>query len=275
MADQNCSPDMCFKDAVCIDTGRVYDSCCDRDCLEDLRVLFSTSGQEQINQACNIRARSAEILDVVIDVEPVTFNRGFYAIDMIFYFKLTFDVYSAPTALPDTVVGLASFEKKVILFGSEGNAKIFSSDYLPNESDDQLPMKANLPKAYVQVVDPVILSTRSCMSCPPSCACTYHVPKGIATAVGGELDTGCASGCRVVLVTLGLFTVVQLTRNVQMLIPVYDFCMPEKECTSTTDNPCELFKRIKFPTDEFFPPRVLDCEDTPEDGCCQPCQPCD
>lgn len=28
MADQNCSPDMCFKDAVCIDTGRVYDSCC-------------------------------------------------------------------------------------------------------------------------------------------------------------------------------------------------------------------------------------------------------
>ena len=271
MADQNCSSDMCFKDAVCIDTGRVYDSCCDRDCLEDLRVMFNAEGQALINNACNIRARSAEILDVVIDVEPVTFNRGFYAIDMIFYFKLTFDVYSAPTAQPDTVVGLASFEKKVILFGSEGNAKIFSSDYAPNENDDQLPMKANLPKAYVQVVDPVILSTRSCMSCPPTCACTYHVPKCIAATVGGELDTNFATGCRVVLVTLGLFTVVQLTRNVQMLIPVYDFCMPEKECPTTTDNPCELFKRIKFPTDEFFPPRAFECEDSSDDGGCHPC----
>ena len=52
MADQNCSsPDMCFKDAVCtFDTGRVYDSCCDRDCLEDLRVMFNTEGQAQIRQ---------------------------------------------------------------------------------------------------------------------------------------------------------------------------------------------------------------------------------
>ena len=268
MADQNSSPDLCFKDAVCVDTGRVYDSCCDRDCLEDLRVVFSIDGQSRINNACNIRARSAEILDVVIDVEPVTFNRGFFAIDMIFYFKITFDVYSSPTAQPDTVVGLSSFEKKVILFGSEGSAKIFSSDYLPNESDDQLPMKANLPKAYVQAVDPVILSTRSCTVCPPACACTHHVPQCIAHTVGGDLDVAFEDGKRIVLVTLGLFTVVQLTRQVQMLIPVYDFCMPEKECPSTTDNPCELFRRIKFPTDEFFPPRVLECEDDHKANCC-------
>ena len=71
-----------------------------------------------------------------------------------------------------------------------------------------------------------------------------------------------------VVVTLGLFSVVQLIRNVQMLIPVYDFCVPEKECTSTTDNPCELFRRIKFPLDEFFPPQCL-----PDDQC--GCSACD
>lgn len=57
-------------------------------------------------------------------------------------------------------------------------------------------------------------------------------------------------------VTLGLFTIVQIVRNVQMLIPAYDFCIPEKECTTTSDNPCEMFRRIEFPTDEFFPPKV-------------------
>ena len=37
----NCpTDDVCFKEAVCIDAGRVYDSCCDRDCLEDLRVYL-------------------------------------------------------------------------------------------------------------------------------------------------------------------------------------------------------------------------------------------
>lgn len=30
----------CFKEAVCIDAMRVYDSCSDKDCLEDLRVLL-------------------------------------------------------------------------------------------------------------------------------------------------------------------------------------------------------------------------------------------
>ena len=62
--------------------------------------------------------------------------------------------------------------------------------------------------------------------------------------------------------------IVQLERDVQMMIPVYDFCLPDKECTSSgssaTDDPCELFRRIKFPVNEFFPPRLaeLDCEET-------------
>ena len=58
--------------------------------------------------------------------------------------------------------------------------------------------------------------------------------------------------------SIGLFIIVQMVRNVQMLIPAYDFCVPEKECVASSDNPCELFRRIDFPTSEFFPPKSTD-----------------
>ncbi len=28
------------------------------------------------------------------------------------------------------------------------------------------------------------------------------------------------------------------------------------ECVTTTDDPCELFQNIKFPVNEFFPPKL-------------------
>ena len=40
----------------------------------------------------------------------------------------------------------------------------------------------------------------------------------------------------------------------QIVIPCSDFCMPEKECPSVNeDDPCKLFKKMKFPVNEFFP----------------------
>ena len=71
-------------------------------------------------------------------------------------------------------------------------------------------------------------------------------------------------GNNVVLATIGVFSIVQLMRSVQMLIPSYDFCIPEKSCTFSDDSPCEMFSRLDFPTDEFFPPNVCDAGDT---GC--------
>ena len=58
-----------------------------------------------------------------------------------------------------------------------------------------------------------------------------------------------------VFVSLGVFSIIKLERKVQLLIPSYDFCIPQKECVGATDdNPCDLFERIDFPVDEFFPP---------------------
>ena len=56
-------------------------------------------------------------------------------------------------------------------------------------------------------------------------------------------------------VSLGIFSIVKLERHVQLLIPSYDYCLPNKECVSAVDDsPCELFDRIDFPFDEFYPP---------------------
>ena len=64
---------------------------------------------------------------------------------------------------------------------------------------------------------------------------------------------------KTVKVTLGIFMIIQLERQVQMLVPVYDFCMPDKICVdSGSESPCELFKKISFPADEFFPPKAGD-----------------
>ena len=109
-----------------------------------------------------------------------------------------------------------------------------------------------MPKATVQVAEPIALSARLCdqpfMGCDTGC----RIPECICQRFGE--DFACGPQQRSVLVTLGVFTIVQIVRNVQMLIPAYDFCMPEKECVTSTDNPCDLFRRIEFPTDQFFPP---------------------
>lgn len=260
MADQ-------FKEAVCVDAGRVYDSCCDRDCLEDLRLYFSPEDQQAVNSAIGVRARSATLLTTVVDVEPVTFNRGYYSVDMLFYFLVAVDLYGTDCTAPKVVNGICSFSKKVILFGSEGNAKVFSSDTPQTECETVLPTSNNYPTAYVQTVDPIVLSATICQCCGCECGKSINAPGAVLSAIGGCVACGDTVERRV-NVTLGIFTVVQLVRNVQMLMPVYDFCVPDKECVSTTDDPCEVFNRIQFPIDEFFPPREF-CDN--DENACSAC----
>lgn len=251
---------MGFADAVCIDAGRVYDSCMDRDCLENLRVFFNDAGQSAVQNAVSCRVKCASVADVKIDVEPVAFNRGFYSCDMTFYFIIKCEVATAPCSCAQDICGVAAYTKKVILCGSEGSVKTFSTQTTAGE-DRRLPVGSNLPKCTVSCVDPVVLDSKICEVC--RCDCCSIPSSVLAVATGGEISQ---NGSRALFVTLGLFSIVQLIRNVQMVVPVYDFCLPQKECTDTTESPCDLFGRIEFPTEEFFPPacakRSCCCEDS-------------
>ena len=52
----------CIKEAVCIHTDKVYDSCRDKECLEDIRVYLTVADQEIIDHAVSIKATTAELI---------------------------------------------------------------------------------------------------------------------------------------------------------------------------------------------------------------------
>ncbi|MDR3644169.1 MAG: hypothetical protein P4M02_03745 [Clostridia bacterium] len=269
MADSKASPAVnsghqTFKEAVCIDAKRVYDSCSDKDCLEDLRVYFNDEDQTIINNSVAVKSRGAELFNVFIDVEPIQFNRGFYAVDITFCFHVVLEAYETPCGKAHVVCGVASFNKKVILYGSEGNVKIFSSEFVNNADDEQDNSATNLPKAVVEAVDPITLAAKLIDCECPTEGC--QLPRAFTNKLTGSV--GLVVPIKTAHVTLGLFSIVKIERNVQMLIPAYDFCIPDKECTSSTGDPCELFKSLKFPTNEFYPPRFCDLDDTSPAGNC-------
>lgn len=146
----NCGTD--FREAVCIHTDKIYDSCRDKDCLENIRVYLTSCGQEIVDKAINVKCTKAEVIWVFSDIEPVPFNRGFYSVDLKYFFRVTLAVFTG-MGRPTEVEGLATFDKKVILFGSEGNAKIFASKFKEDAFDPQLWRKTNLPHAVVEVAD--------------------------------------------------------------------------------------------------------------------------
>lgn len=241
-----------INEAVCIDTKRIYDSCASKDCLEDLRVTFFGASQRLIDDAVTVKCRDCDICAVSIDVEEVPFNRGYYSVTINFYFQLRFDTYSAPCTTPQIAVGFTSFEKKCILYGSEGDVKIFTSSVCSEELDcPEAPQYSN-PVAKVQAVDPVVLQADVIDACDCCVPTMTSFPQSVLNAVN---ETNISNnGSRAVMVSLGLFSIVQLERDVQLLVPAYDFCIPDRECNCTTQNPCQTFQGIEFPVDEFFPP---------------------
>ena len=141
-----------IREAVCVHTRKIYDSCRDKDCIEDLRFYPKLQYVDVINRALSVKGGSADLLYVYVDVEPVNFNRGFYTVDMRFFYAVTLQAYTSCPA-PVTVEGLCVFDKRAILFGSEGSAKIFSSKYRSGEPDIPMLRRSNLPEAVVDVID--------------------------------------------------------------------------------------------------------------------------
>ncbi len=258
ISDQDCG----FKDAVCIDTARIYDSCSDKDCLENLRVVFPEAiARSVIDVATSAKIKNVTVLNVLIDVEPLPFNKGFFSVSMTYYFEVTAEVCT-PQSDSITVVGFATAEKRAILFGSDGGARVFKSG-----QSGQINQNSDMPTAKVQVVDPICLNSELVVcTCPdfpvkvPDCIASYFK----CCCFGRNPD--CNDNAAVhkdLYVTLGLFSIVLLERRVQMISPCYDFCVPDKDCSacvSSEQNPCELFSQISFPTDKFFPPKLNDCD---------------
>ncbi len=209
----------------------------DKDCLENIRVYLTSCGQEIVDKAINVKCTKAEVIWVFSDIEPVPFNRGFYSVDLKYFFRVTLAVFTG-VGRPTEVEGLATFDKKVILFGSEGNAKIFASKFKEDAFDPQLWRKTNMPHAVVEVVDPITLGAKLVDVHDKQCCCCdddfdlASLPESVCRVFDGSFIPG--NETKNVFVSLGIFSIIKLERKVQLLIPSYDFCIPQKECVGAT-----------------------------------------
>ena len=243
-----------IREAVSVNTRKIFDSCRDKDCVDDLRVYPTITSQSYIENALSIRPRSAQLLYIDVKVEPISFNRGYYTVDCTYFYRVTGETFPAG----QICTGLAIFDKRVMLFGSEGSVKTFSSDSsaLFSPTDDR-------PTAVVNSVDPICLHCKlvesECLI--PTDLEQRGIPRFITAAYDEALvltDTA-----KRWFATIGQFSIIRLERDTQLLIPAYDYCVPEKECPGVAcdEDPCMLFSRIRFPMEEFFPAdSVCECE---------------
>lgn len=245
------------SEMVCIETNRILDSCRDRDCFEDVKVLLTEFGNDIIEHTTNIRAKNACISWTYIGIDPVKFNRGFYSVTIKFYVKITFEACLCGGRSQE-FDGIAVLEKHVILYGSESNVSIFKSN--PDASDycavpEPCCASKNVPIAVVEVVDPIILNSKVHEAEEPCCCCCDDVPERVSSHVNGSL---CDSHGRYLTVSVGIFSVVRIVRPAQYLINATEYCVPDKECISREDdNPCAIFRAMAFPNAEFCPPPMM------------------
>ena len=231
-------------DMVNVDVPKIYDSCRDKDCVDDLRIYPTASSQQHIENALSVRPRGAELLYVDVKVAPISFNRGHYTVDCTYFYRVTAETFPGAQLCR----GLAVFDKRVMLFGSEGSVKTFTSD-----GEEAIVSLDDQPRAVVSAVDPIALHASLADPAETPGSDNIIIPAFILDAMGEDLIT--VDNFRRWFVTIGQFSMVRLERETQLLIPAYDYFLPDKECPGASeDDPCALFGRIDFPVDEFFPP---------------------
>ena len=266
MSDNNQAGTACdlrgIREAVCVHTDKISDSCLAKDCIEDLQVYLTVPSQQALDCAVSAKARYVELLHVGVHVETVPYSTGYYTVDLTFYYRVIADA-SAAGGRPTTVTGLAIFSKRLVMFGGETSARSFSSRSGVSCLCKQAIQAGNVPEAIVEVVDPMILGSRvqevcSCNCCPPS---PPVIPEAILGCFEEQLVLDGES--KRLLVTIGQFSIARLERSTQLLIPTFDYCIPSKTCknvgSSNTESPCEVFGQIEFPMDAFFPSKTASC----------------
>lgn len=248
------------REMVCIDTYRVLDSCRDKDCFENVRVYLTGYAQEIIERNTAVRAKYARVLWSDIMVDAVPFNRGFYQLTIKIYVKICAECCVSPGNIEE-LEGVAVVEKKVILFGSEGNVSVFKSEAgscgFCSPRYGGCSASSNLPIAVLETVDPIVLDIkvvepeRVCCTC----CCCDEIPDRVVAVMNGSLTDH--SDLRKLVVSLGFFSVVRIERPAQYLINAIEYSVPDKECLPVQDdNPCSVFRSMAFPTNEFYPPSV-------------------
>lgn len=242
-----------LRQSTCVHAQKILDSCINKDCVENLRVYLTPESQSALDTATGVKARCCELLYAYIDVQPIPYNRGHHTVDVTFYYQILGDITQVG-ARPTSMNGLAVFSKRVVLSGGVSEAKTFSSD-AANLTADILSGCVR-PTAVVEVIDPMILSATvlegpNVANPDPALA---EIPAPIMEYFGGTVAQ--QDEAKKLYVTLGQFSTIRLERDSQLRIYDCTSCIPSKECCDDpgcAESPCDMFSRIAFPTEAFFP----------------------
>lgn len=244
--------------AVSVHTNLIEDACIDKDCIEDLRVYLCAESQAALDCAVSGRAVSCELMHVQTTVKPISFHQGHYAIDLCFYYRVCGEVMNGQIR-PTPIEGLSVFNKRVVLSACGSTTKTFSS--LNPQFDPDTYYNAGLPEAVVEAVDPIVLASQVVERCDTQEPVEVELPQGILCQFDSPpvLD----GSRRQLYVTLGQFSTVRLENDAQLLVPVFEGYVPDKECDDDPgeeEAPCEQFSRVEFPVDVFYPnPTASQC----------------
>ena len=164
-----------IREAVCVHTDKITDSCLAKDCIEDLHVYLTVESQCTLDKAVSAKARFVELMHVAIQTDPVPYSAGYYTVDITYYYRVIADAVMQ-AGRPCTITGLAVFSKRLVLFGGETTARIYSSRSYKSCLCKKSLQEASVPEAIVEVVDPMILGSRVQEVCACNC-CTSDTPQ--------------------------------------------------------------------------------------------------
>lgn len=254
---------------VCISVNRVFDSARDKDCLEDIKVQFTDTAQDVIDHATAVRTKSADVISTSITVEEIPFNRGFYHVTVRYYFCIKLEACVCNGKAIE-VEGIAAYDKKIILFGSEKEVSVFRSDPANNDFCAvpeclNCDTGSSLPTVAVEVAHPVSLDTKLIERCRPFGHCFMtcdRIPEALQQRFNGCFKEGI--GTQSVYVSLGVFSVIRMERSVQLMLPAAQLTLPERDSTPAANgsDPCSVFEKMCFPCDSFMPvsdPNNMNC----------------
>lgn len=250
------------RGACCIDTYRIYDSCRNQECLENLRVLVTDEGQRILDSASAIRVKSLKVLWTKINTDEMPFNKGYFQINIRYWFHCVLDCCTGMGTGQD-VAGLCVFDQSVLLYGGEGSVSIFKSDIRPDSfCPTEFPaihQSTNLPRAVVEVAEPVALRLNVLSGSEGQnfgvCVCPVsQIPDSVAACFAGRF-TDPSVQSKTCYLSMGLFSLVRIERPAQLVVPACDSCIPSKngECELPYTDPCALFRSMEFPVNEFYP----------------------
>ncbi|MBE6687955.1 MAG: hypothetical protein E7588_01610 [Ruminococcaceae bacterium] len=270
MNEKNCRSDRsacnsCVEnDVCCIDTYKIFDSCRDQMCLEDLKIYMTGRAHETLEASNDVRVKMAKVIWLKITPDEMPFNRGYYQVRIRYYFYVLLE--GCVNGNPREIPGVAVYDQTTVLCGGESNVSTFKSDV--NSTFCSSPLinsgyfSGHQPQIVVDVVDPIVLNLKVVDNCPLKVGCagaTEDMPDQVCACFDGDvIDKADAKSA---FISLGVFALIRLQRATQIIVPAGEYRIPDKECNSTAsfEDACSLFRAMNFPVEEFFPQEGSGC----------------